>query len=80
MEHGADHCEQAPAPSFDPPCTDIEKTSNDPRPAHVAAPWIVLASVLPVPRAQALTRTPLPDPEPPPRYRPLHLEKSVLLI
>jgi hypothetical protein len=80
VDHGANHCEQGSAVSADPPCKTIEKTSNDVRPVQFAAAAVVLASVLPVLHVEITASPPLPDPSPPPRSRPLHLEKSVLLI
>jgi hypothetical protein len=80
VDHGANHCEQGPAVGPDPPCKTIEKTSNDIRPVQFAAALVVLTSVLPVLQVEPTASPPLPDPSPPPRYRSLHLEKSVLLI
>jgi hypothetical protein len=80
VDHGANHCEAPAVAKIDPPCTDIEKTSNDVRPVHFAGTLVVLTTILPSVRAEPEIRAPIPDPAPPPRYRPLHLEKSVLLI
>jgi len=80
IDHGANHCEEGTVSDTDPPCTDIQKTSNDLRPIHFATALIVVTSLLPVPDVVSLGDEPIPDPSPPPRHRPLHLEKSVLLI
>jgi hypothetical protein len=80
VEHGANHCEEAPVAKVDPPCTDIEKTSNDVRPVYFAGTLVVLTTILPSLRVAPEIRASIPDPTPPPRSRPLHLEKSVLLI
>jgi hypothetical protein len=80
VDHGANHCEEGPVANIDPPCTDIDKTSNDSRAVYFAGPWVVLTTALPALRVELETRAPPPSPAPPPRYRPLHLEKSVLLI
>jgi hypothetical protein len=80
VDHGANHCEEGSVTNIDPPCTDIQKTANDVRPVHFVAALVVVASILPAPNLVSMGEEPIPDPSPPPRRRPLHLEKSVLLI
>lgn len=80
IDHGDNHCPEGTVSFANPPCTDIQKTSNDLRPIHFVAALIVVTHLLPSPANASVRDAAIPDPSPPPRHRPLHLEKSVLLI
>jgi hypothetical protein len=80
IDHGENHCEEGSVADTDPPCSDIEKTSNDLRPVHFLAALVVATLILPAPDLVSVDRQVVVPRSSPPRRRPLHLEKSVLLI
>jgi len=79
-EAAPSHCADAEPSDSAPPCTDVQKNASEARPAPVDSGLTVVVYLVPVPQAIGVVRDPIPDPPRAIKRRPLHLEKSVLLI
>jgi hypothetical protein len=78
-EAAPSHCADTEPPDS-APCTDVQKNASEARLAHLDSGLAVVAYVRPLPHAIGLVHAPVPDPPRAIKRRPLHLEKSVLLI